>query len=288
MERRFSKKRLLKLLDRPGVRTLLAVLTSRIASREAQRAVTVFFKKGIWGHAIDGEFYADSLNFDYDRNIFRHWRNQSEYLRQEAQNGWFSAYNPRPGDVIIDIGAGRGEHLMAMCAAVGPTGKVIAVEADPESFRCLTQTCIWNGLYQVRLVHCAVIDQFRLVKMKAAKTWQENSVEPVLGSEEGTLVQGITLDHLIESQGIEQVDLLKMNIEGGEAIALVGLSRNAHRIQNLCISCHDFRAKRGDGDEYHTAAAVLQSLREKGFDAKQRDDDDRPHIHDQVLGRMRE
>jgi FkbM family methyltransferase len=56
---------------------------------------------------------------------------------------------PKPGDTIVDIGAGRGEDDLAFSQAVGPTGKVLAVEAQPRSFRMLKAFCEVNDLRNV-------------------------------------------------------------------------------------------------------------------------------------------
>jgi len=41
------------------------------------------------------------------------------YLR-DARDYWFHVYRPREGDVIVDIGAGRGEDVYAFSLGVGP------------------------------------------------------------------------------------------------------------------------------------------------------------------------
>ena len=37
----------------------------------------------------------------------------------------------RPGDHVIDIGANHGYYTLGMAAGVGPTGRVVAFEANP-------------------------------------------------------------------------------------------------------------------------------------------------------------
>ena len=38
-------------------------------------------------------------------------------------------YRPRPGDVVLDIGAGNGGETLYLASLVGPTGRVLAIEA---------------------------------------------------------------------------------------------------------------------------------------------------------------
>ena len=40
-------------------------------------------------------------------------------------------YTPREGDVVVDIGAGIGTELAQWLELVGPTGRVLMIEADP-------------------------------------------------------------------------------------------------------------------------------------------------------------
>src|SRR6187399_2260536 len=45
----------------------------------------------------------------------------------------------RRGDVVLDIGANIGAHTLRLAEAVGPTGKVLAVEPTAYAFARLTQ-----------------------------------------------------------------------------------------------------------------------------------------------------
>lgn len=73
--------------------------------------------------------------------------------------------------------------------------------------------------------------------------------------EEGKIgVPAVTLDALCERMGIEHIDWLKMNIEGAEKDAVLGMARMARKISNLTISCRDFLgADRGRSREQVSA-----------------------------------
>ena len=78
------------------------------------------------------------------------------------------------------------------------------------------------------------------------------------------------MDELCESLGIEQVDWIKLNIEGAEKEALRGMERMAPRVRNLTISCHDFL-----GTEWgRSKDVVTEWLLGHGFTVEQRDDED--------------
>jgi ubiquinone/menaquinone biosynthesis C-methylase UbiE len=45
----------------------------------------------------------------------------------------------RPGEVVADVGAGKGEMALAMAEKVGPSGRVFATEIDPERLEQIAQ-----------------------------------------------------------------------------------------------------------------------------------------------------
>jgi arsenite methyltransferase len=62
--------------------------------------------------------------------------------------------NVRPGQVIVDIGAGQGYFTGRFAAQVGPTGKAIGVEIDASAVRAMTADAKRRNLtnYEARLV----------------------------------------------------------------------------------------------------------------------------------------
>jgi hypothetical protein len=43
-------------------------------------------------------------------------------------------FKPKEGDIVIDIGAHIGPYTLIAAQRVGPSGKVVAIEADPDNF----------------------------------------------------------------------------------------------------------------------------------------------------------
>jgi len=149
-------------------------------------------------------------------------------------------YQPRPGDTIVDVGAGVGTELQAFSEMVGPQGRVVAIEADPAAYRCL------EALRSVlRLPNVALMR--RAVGAVAGTAWltqdAEGAASNALGaaaSDRAVEVAVTTLDLLVAELAIERIDLLKMNIEGGEVGALQGFQAQRGLVRHWCISCHDF------------------------------------------------
>jgi hypothetical protein len=111
----------------------------------------------------------------------------------------------------------------------------------------------------------------------------ENAVEYRNGSS-GIPVRASTLDEVCENEGIKKIDFLKMNIEGAERYALLGMRRALQRINQICVACHDFRSDRGEGEQFRTRAFVGGVLVEHGFVLASRPDDPRVGIRDHIFG----
>jgi FkbM family methyltransferase len=176
----------------------------------------------------------------------------------------FQEYRPAAGDVVVDLGAGMGSELDLMCRLVGDTGKVLAVEADPHTFRCLELRAQLNALGNAVPVHAAAVERPGDVVIGSAGHHLEHSVTD---AGPGHRVRGATLDELVREHGLDRVDLLKINIEGAEARALTGSRESIGRVRNVAVSCHDFVG-------HPTADFVRSYLAEHGFRLTGRRPDD--------------
>jgi FkbM family methyltransferase len=276
------KRNIVRLLDRPGGRRILGAVATRVARRQTGTDVTVFYD-GLWTHRVGSYYFPDGRRFNYYGNDLASWRDQAQTYLTTARDYWMRHYRPAPGDVIIDVGAGQGEDVLAFAEAVGPTGKVIALEAFPGSCEILKRFCELNRLSNTTVLNVALMDKPGSVSMVESDTWSGNAVYFCDGAG-GARVPAMTLDAVCAAQGVEQVAFLKMNIEGAERFALPGVEPMIDRVGTICVACHDFRADRGDGEEFRTRAFVERFLTEHGFRLARRPDDPRPSVRDHVFG----
>jgi ubiquinone/menaquinone biosynthesis C-methylase UbiE len=83
---------------------------------------------------------------------------QARRLDDPARRVWLppaevlGALGLRAGDTVADVGAGTGYFALPMAKAVGPKGKVYAVDAQPEMLEWLKQKLDEAGLANVELV----------------------------------------------------------------------------------------------------------------------------------------
>jgi len=184
--------------------------------------------------------------------------------------------------VIVDIGAGRGEDVFAFANAVGPAGRVFAIEPHPVSFRVLQQFCERNRLSNVTALNYACTDQPAHLEIETLPVWESNYVRAGEPSPTSYPVEGLTCDSLLAGQA--RIDFLKMNIEGAERLALPGCREILRRTRFVCVAAHDFRAARGEGEQFRTLEFVSRFLQEAGFDIMTRADDPRYYVPYHVHG----
>jgi FkbM family methyltransferase len=209
-------------------------------------------------------------------------RRPSKYLR-DAEDYWFHVYRPAEGDTIVDIGAGRGEDVFAFSRAVGRSGRVIAIEAHPESFALLRQFCMRNQLGNVTAIHCACMDRRVALSMETMAVWESNFVTEA-GAGAVAAIDGVPFDELQRELGLERIDFLKMNIEGAERVALPGCREALPRTRSICVAAHDFRADRGEGEHFRTRSLVRNLLSQAGFEILIRESDPRYYVPYHVHG----
>ena len=239
---------------------------------------------GMWIRRVGPHFFPDPDMFNVAELKWQVWADQAGKHLREAKDYWFHIYKPAPGDVIVDIGAGRGEDVFAFSRTVGEGGRVIAVEPHPVSFAALQKLCYLNGLTNVETVNCACVDRPGLLQIETLPVWESNYVREGEPAPTSHPVVGVQFDALCEERQIERIDYLKMNIEGAERFALLGCRGALARTRFVTVAAHDFRAARGEGEEFRTLAFVGEYLTGAGFQLITRDDDPRYYVPYHVHG----
>lgn len=131
-----------------------------------------------------------------------------------------------PGGVFIDVGANFGVYTLVASKLVGTSGRVIAFEPTAQSFAILRQNIALNRFSNVLAFQLAL-------SQTSGKAWLYHARDPVgnslgkdpLWREEGEEVQIEALDNLLEENGIDRVDGIKIDVEGAEELVLRGATR---------------------------------------------------------------
>jgi len=211
------------------------------------------------------ERYFDGVDYVYKfgEKIIVYWDavDVIENLYAENLPLFTHLYKPKLGDVVVDIGAGNGYEIQEFSRLVGDAGKVIAIEADPDCFRRLDKIVNLASLKNVTCVNAAVSDSERdlfLVKNHPGGISNFLHKEEIANS---IALRTVPTQTVLETVAISSIDLLKMNIEGHEYLALLGLGDFIERCASVVISCHDFL----NVPSSKTKALVTDYLEQKGF-----------------------
>jgi FkbM family methyltransferase len=129
----------------------------------------------------------------------------------------------RLGATILDVGANIGLFTVEGAQAVGPSGKVIAIEAMPFLAEQVRKNALLNKSTNVEIVPFAVGDADGEIKMTLPKgahygMFTAGNVE----GDEHFSVQVRRIDDLLEGR---RIDFIKMDIEGSEFKALSGAAK---------------------------------------------------------------
>ena len=146
-------------------------------------------------------------------------------------------FNPKEGDVVIDVGAAFGLYTLPSSKQVGQSGKVIAIEAHPKNYEMLNRNVKLNNLTNVTCLNYAVYSTKTKVKIYSNYTIMSERVSGK-GKEKAKEVNADTLDNILEQSGIaaEQVNWIKIDVEGAELEVLKGAHNILSNSKDIAIS----------------------------------------------------
>lgn len=132
----------------------------------------------------------------------------------------------RPGDTAIDVGAHAGVLTMEMARAVGPSGRVIAIEPQPACGDRIMRNAVLNGFEQVTTV-CAVANfeggwQTLNYQRETDRSRLSLCAEQPSATSYRFQVPGTHIAHQIYERGDSRVRVLKVDVEGYELEVLRG------------------------------------------------------------------
>jgi len=134
----------------------------------------------------------------------------------------------REGMVVVDVGANIGYYTLIASALVGASGRVYAFEADPDICAVLQQNLQANGCRNVVAVARAVSDKVGLARFVRGEP-ERGYLSASPSGNAFIEVPTATLDAFFAAEGWPSIDLIKIDIEGGEVAALEGMSELSRR-----------------------------------------------------------
>lgn len=168
-----------------------------------------------------------------------------------------------PGGTFVDVGANIGYYSVLAATAVGPEGRVYAFEPEPVNFATLGRNVALNGLANVVAEPRACSDRTGTIPLYLDET--NAGGHHLHDSKDGaaaTMIGTVALDEYFAESG-RPIDLIKMDIQGHEPVALRGmmnLLRRNPRTKLITEFDAPMISKAGESPE-----AYLDALRSLGF-----------------------
>jgi FkbM family methyltransferase len=139
----------------------------------------------------------------------------------------------------VDIGAYHGVYAILLGKIVQQKGgKVIAVEPNQESYKVLQRNVELNLLQNTVICeNVAILDKDGEVSLKKDGT---RSYINVASKERDCMVSAITLKELTKKHGITNINVLIIDIEGAELLALRGFPWETVGVDKIFCELHPY------------------------------------------------
>ncbi len=141
------------------------------------------------------------------------------------------------GDTVIDAGANIGVFTVIASTLVGPEGKVISIEPDPENVKTLIKNVELNVLKNVEIIERALYKE----SGRKIKFVQNGVMSRIVTDKNANPdyieVETVTLDDIVNQRAIWR-SILKMDIEGAEKFALLSAESTIKTVNYLEAEIH--------------------------------------------------
>lgn len=127
------------------------------------------------------------------------------------------------GGTFLDVGSNIGFYSVSMGRHVGPTGKCLAIEADPDTAAKVRATLKRNALHWITVSENAVSDQVGVARFeirvdgnRGGSGLVDSGGRPASASSRVVEVPTQPLLKLMQDNGVTSVDSMKVDLEGHE------------------------------------------------------------------------
>jgi len=231
----------------------------RLLSSACRKLALKYFIKG----PIDYDFFDTHVRLRPHDNLAekRGLLNPSALDREEFE--FIREFLPR-GGLFLDIGANVGFYTFFAAKTAGTTGRVVSLEPNPQVFERLYCNIILNedkkNLAEIIPLQLAVSDKNRSLPflLPESNLGEGKVVETAGGNKtvKKIYVRGAKLLDILDAYSINNIDIMKIDIEGHEMAALRPFFEEA------AVSLHpDYIVlERGDDAHWKSLFALCESI----------------------------
>ena len=228
-------------------------------------SIDIFIRKsGVVNPLLNGNFNYKDLDFLYgpeDANIASFVVTNGSY-ELATEKEIMSIL--KPGDIFIDGGAHIGFYSLLAARFVGEEGKVYAFEPTESTRYYLEKNVKLNLFPNIFVSEYALSNIDGNVSFSVTKSSECNSVSSDQKTD-NTIIQvpSTSLNSFCKNNHIDTVDLVKLDIEGQELNAIMGMSELIKENQNIKI-IFEYNA---EYEVTNSAAEIFSLLRSFGFNS---------------------
>lgn len=169
------------------------------------------------------------------------------------------------GDTFVDVGANIGYYALLASKTVGPSGRVIAIEASPTIAERLSRNVQSNHAANVRAIHAAALGERSVVRLYRGNDSNsgETTIVEAFASGFECEVEAYPLHELLTDEELRSARLFKIDVEGAEYQVIAGLDslQKVRPDAELIIEVHPgYLAQRGE-----TLDALLELMTQAGY-----------------------
>jgi len=224
--------------DLPGVKTVHSLISGGI---EWKHQLTAGEK---WLEYNGADLYADTsdhvagrieMRGDYDTQTRKYIENQLDV-----------------GDFAIDIGAHIGHQMVNMRQSVGSNGAVWAFEPNPNNVGYINKTLSnnkWDNveMFPIALSNTEESDQIIISDPKnTGKAALQDANQLDMNPHEQYSIETRRLTSILNERGIEEIDLIKIDVEGGEVDIICDLARDLQSVGTILLEIHTNKINKTD------------------------------------------
>jgi len=170
------------------------------------------------------------LDGNLDRCLYLSGTYEDAYLR-------FLRSELRPGDTYIDVGGHIGLDAFVVAKAMG-RGRVVCFEPSPDSAAKIRAGARRNGFDFIEVVEMGLANESGTLVLRSDPAWHPGDSAVRSRYNEGDVVVEAPLvrfDDWIAKAGLDRMDVVKLDIEGCEHDALLGMRESLRRMRPRCL-----------------------------------------------------
>lgn len=201
---------------------------------EKSKIINLFVKIDLLLRKVGVLRYYLNGKFKYEENIFHYDPKNKSVASSILTNGTYEhgilaemKSTLKQGSIFIDGGANIGFFSILGSKLVGPNGKVIAFEPAPSTLKYLNQNIKINKISNIIVSDKGLSSIEKRLSFLIKNNSEENSILKNEGKklqfgEKIINIDATTIDKFCKKKNLEQIDLIKLDIEGQELEAIKG------------------------------------------------------------------